>query len=155
MPLFLLHIWRITLLDRIFLGDSFYLSISWVSHSTLFWFKVGFIPLFVFIDISMEIIHSYKYVYGKDRAFFLFYFFKYYLFLNFWMYFIHFFIQQVLIGYLFYTYKCIYVNPRLAIHPTTTLTPPLPLSPLGVYMFVHYFCVSISALQTGSSVPFF
>ena len=41
----------------------------------LFWFKVGFIPLFVFIDISMEIIHSYKYVYGKERTLFLFYFF--------------------------------------------------------------------------------
>ena len=45
-------------------------------------------------------------------------------------YFIYFFIQQALIGYLFYTYKCIYVNPRLAIHPTTTT---LPLSPLGVH----------------------
>ena len=32
---------------------------------------------------------------------------------------------------------------------------PLPLSPLGVHMFVLYICVSISALQTGSSVPFF
>ena len=33
--------------------------------------------------------------------------------------------------------------------------PPPPLSPLGVHMFVLYICVSISALQTGSSVPFF
>ena len=33
--------------------------------------------------------------------------------------------------------------------------PPLPLSPLGVHTFVLYICVSISALQTGSSVPFF
>ena len=33
--------------------------------------------------------------------------------------------------------------------------PPLPLSPCGVHMFVLYICVSISALQTGSSVPFF
>ena len=32
---------------------------------------------------------------------------------------------------------------------------PLPLSLLGVHMFVLYVCVSISALQTGSSVPFF
>ena len=31
---------------------------------------------------------------------------------------------------------------------------PLPLSPLGVHMFVLFICVSISALQTGSSVPF-
>ena len=36
-------------------------------------------------------------------------------------------------------------------------TPPNPpwLSPLGVHTFVLYTCVSISALQTGSSVPFF
>ena len=33
--------------------------------------------------------------------------------------------------------------------------PPPPLSPLGVHMLVLYICVSISALQTGSSVPFF
>ena len=38
-----------------------------------------------------------------------------------------------------------------------TLPPPLPLplSPLGVHMFVLYICVSISALQTSSPVPFF
>ena len=33
-------------------------------------------------------------------------------------------------------------------------SPPPPLSPLGVHTFVLYICVSISALQTGSSVPF-
>ena len=33
--------------------------------------------------------------------------------------------------------------------------PPPPLSPLGVHTFVLYICVSISALQTRSSVPFF
>ena len=33
-------------------------------------------------------------------------------------------------------------------------TPP-PLPQLGVHTFVLYICVSISALQTGSSVPFF
>ena len=57
-------------------------------------------------------------------------------------------IQQILISYLFYTYQCIYVNPNLPVHP-------IPLSPLGVHTFVIYICVSISALQTGSSVPFF
>ena len=35
--LFLLHIWRITLLDRVFLADSFYLSIFWLCCSTLLW----------------------------------------------------------------------------------------------------------------------
>ena len=58
-----------------------------------------------------------------------------------------------LIHHQFYTHQCIYVNPNLPIHPTTT-TPTL-LSPLGVQTFVLYICVSISALQTGSSVPFF
>ena len=38
--------------------------------------------------------------------------------------------------------------------PISQFIPP-PLSPLGVHMFVLYICVSISALQTGSSVPFF
>ena len=32
-------------------------------------------------------------------------------------------------------------------------TCPSPLSPLGVHTFVLYICVSISALQTGSSAP--
>ena len=43
-----------------------------------------------------------------------------------------------------------YVNPNLPIHPTTT-----PLHFPRVHTFVLYICVSISALQTGSSVPFF
>ena len=38
-------------------------------------------------------------------------------------YFIYFFIQQVLISYLFYTYYCIYVNPNFPVHPTTTTLP--------------------------------
>ena len=69
-------------------------------------------------------------------------------------YFFNFFlIQQVLISHQFYTHQCIHVNPNLPIHHTTTTTPQ-PLSPLGVHTFVLYICVSISALQTGSSVPF-
>ena len=57
-------------------------------------------------------------------------------------------LQQVLISSLFCTYSCIHVNPNLPIHPA-------PFSPLSVHMFVLYVCVSISALQIGSSVPFF
>ena len=59
-------------------------------------------------------------------------------------------VQQVLISYLFYTQyqQCIYVNPNLPIHPS-------PTSPLGIHTFVLYVCVSISALQASSSVPFF
>ena len=41
-----------------------------------------------------------------------------------------------------------YVNPNLPIFLT-------PLSPLGVHMFILYVCISISALQIDSSVPFF
>ena len=39
--------------------------------------------------------------------------------------------------------------------PISQFIPPPPLSPLGVHTFVLYVCVSISALQTDSSVLFF
>ena len=68
-------------------------------------------------------------------------------------YFIYFFIQQVLISHQFYTHQCIHVHPNCPIHHTTTTIPP-PLSHLGVHTFVLYICVSISALQTDSSVHF-
>ena len=58
-----------------------------------------------------------------------------------------------LISHPFYTPQCIHVNPNLPIHHTTTPNP-CRFPPLGVHTFVLYFCVSISALQTGSSVPF-
>ena len=59
-------------------------------------------------------------------------------------------IQQVLISYLFYIQQCVYVNPNLPIYPS-----PSPPFPLGSHKFVIYVCVSIPALQIGSSVPFF
>ena len=40
-----------------------------------------------------------------------------------------------------------YVNPSLPVLPTPR--------PLGVHIFVFYVCVSISALQIRSSIPFF
>ena len=43
------------------------------------------------------------------KEFFLFFCFEFY-----------YFIQQILISYPFYTYECIYVNPNLPVHPTTT-----------------------------------
>ena len=57
----------------------------------------------------------------------------------------------------FYWFSVLYIlvyicQSNLPVHPTTT---PTPLSPLGVHTFVLYICFSISALQTGSSVPFF
>ena len=42
-----------------------------------------------------------------------------------------------------------YANPNLPFYPT-----PLP-APLHVHMSFLYICVSIPALQIGSSVPFF
>ena len=68
-------------------------------------------------------------------------------------YFIYFFIQQVLMSSILYTslYTCQPQSPNSS-HPHPH--PPL-LSSLGVHTFVLYICVSISALQTSSSVPFF
>ena len=80
--------------------------------------------------------------------------FIYLFILIFEFYFIYFFIQQVLICHQLFTDQCIHVNPNCPIQHTTIPNPP-PLSPLGVHTFVLYVCVSTSALQTSSSVPFF
>ena len=61
---------------------------------------------------------------------------------------------QVLISHQFYAHQCIHVNPNRPIQHTSIPTPPW-FSPLGIHTFVLYICVSTSALQTGSSVPFF
>ena len=87
----------------------------------------------------------------NSSCLFFFIIYLFFIFLNFILFI--FFIQQVLISRPFYTHQCIHVNPNLPIHPTTTHPPPR-LSPLGVHTFVLYICVSISALQTGSCVPF-
>ena len=49
----------------------------------------------------------------------------------------------------------IHISVYMSIPISQFITPPPPRSPLGAYMFVLHACVSISALQTGSSVPFF
>ena len=51
----------------------------------------------------------------------------------------------------------IHISVYMSIPISEFITPPNPPphSPLGVHTFVLYICVSISALQTGSSVPFF
>ena len=49
--------------------------------------------------------------------------------------------------WLFYTRECIYVNATLSIHP--------PSFPHCVHVSVLYMCVSVPALQIGSSAPFF
>ena len=57
-------------------------------------------------------------------------------------FFLYFFIQQVLISYLFYTHQCIHVNPNLPIHPTTTpATFPTwcpYVSPLHLFFFFYF-----------------
>ena len=53
-----------------------------------------------------------------------------------------FFIQQVLISYLFYTYQCIHVNPNLPIHHTTNPTFP-PWCPYVCSLHLClYFCLA-------------
>ena len=59
-----------------------------------------------------------------------------------------------LISHQFYTHHCIHVNPNRPIQHITIPTPPQ-FSPHGVHTFVLYICVSTSALQPSSSVPFF
>ena len=49
---------------------------------------------------------------------------------------------------IYFTQQCIHVDPNLPIRPT------LPF-PHCVHMSVLYVCISIPALQIGSSVPFF
>ena len=70
------------------------------------------------------------------------------------MFSLFYFIIIFLISHQFYTHHWIHVNPS---HPIqhTILPTPLQFSPFGVHMFVLYICVSTSALQHGSSVPFF
>ena len=53
------------------------------------------------------------------------------------------------IGYLFYSWKCIYVNTTLSIDPTFSSPPSC-----CVHKSVHSVCISIPALQIGSLVLF-
>ena len=77
-----------------------------------------------------------------------------FFFLMLQFYFIYFFIQQVLVSHQFYTHQCIRVKPNRPIQHTI-IPNPWQFSPLGIHTFVLYICVSTSALQSSSSVPFF
>ena len=114
---------------------------------------------FVFYHLVLRVL----YILSEYKSFFRHIIYKYFLlvydfsfhsFKKIFFNLIYFFIQQVLISHQFYTHQCIHVNPNHPIHHTTIPTPPR-LSPLGVHTFVLYICVSTSALQTRSSVPFF
>ena len=73
---------------------------------------------------------------------------------SFFFFFNYFFPFFFLNSYQFYTHHFIHVNPSRPVQHTTIPTPPQ-FSPLGVHTFVLCICVSTSALQPGSSVPFF
>ena len=68
--------------------------------------------------------------------FFFFFFFEFYLF----------FIQQVLISYLFHTHQCIHVNANLPIHHTTTTPPPATFPP---------WCPPLVFFMAASELPIF
>ena len=77
----------------------------------------------------------------------LFFFFHLKIFFNFFKY--------LFIFLLVIHFTHISVYRSIPISQFITPPPPPPAaSPLGVHTFVLYICVSISALQTGSSVPF-
>ena len=59
-------------------------------------------------------------------------------------YFILFFIQHVLISYRFYTRWCVYVNPNLPIHPTTTNHAPSPHPRFRPLASISLFSTSVS-----------
>ena len=111
----------------------------------------GYQWMTVFVCIYVYVfIHSFMHRCMKAHVIFFYLFIFRITFLNF----IYFFIQQVLISHQFYTHQCIHLNPNRPILHTTIPMPPQ-LSPLGVHTFVLCICVSTSALQTSSSVPFF
>ena len=77
-------------------------------------------------------------------------FFLHFLFFSFWILLYFLYSRSLLVIYF------IHISVYMSIPISQFITPPhLPLSPLGVHTFVLYICVSTSALQTGSSVPFF
>ena len=71
-------------------------------------------------------------------------------FLNFWILFIFLYSRLLVI---YFIHISVYVS--IPISQFIPLPPHHPLlSPLGVHTFILYICVSISALHTGSFVPF-
>ena len=93
----------------------------------------------------------------KKRAKMLFFFNSVY------QYFIPFFFEFYFICFLYSRFLLVIHFIHISLYMSIPISqfipppppPPPPLSPLGVHTFVLYICVSISALQTGSSVPFF
>ena len=57
-------------------------------------------------------------------------------------------IQQLFISYLFYTWRCIYVNATFSIRPTLSLAH-------CVHKSIVYICFSIPSPQIGSLISFF
>ena len=78
-------------------------------------------------------------------------FFEFY-FTFFWILFIFLYSRFLLV--IHFIHISVYMSIPISQFIPPPPPPPPPLSPLGVHTFVLYICVSISALQTGSSVPF-
>ena len=81
--------------------------------------------------------------------------------LKWWLYLAYFFFEFYFILFLYSRFLLVIYFIHISVYmsiPVSQFIPPLAptlLSPLGVHTFVLYICVSISALQTGSSIPFF
>ena len=77
----------------------------------------------------------------------------------FFFFFFNHFKMYVLFYFIFYQlsvlYTSVYTCQSQSPNSSHPHHPHPRLSPLGVHTFVLYICVSISALQTGSLVPFF
>ena len=118
------------------------------------------------IDITYNTIKLFKFSKSKHTYMWMDAYWEYFLIFKF--YFIYFFIQQVFISYLFYTYCCIHVNPNSSHHYPRRHFPPLvsihlfstsvslflPWKPVHLYHFsrfhihalIYYICFSLSDL---------
>ena len=125
-----------------------YIYMVWFSWVLLFLIST---PTFHVRDLVRLWIQQYSDLSPLD-----FYFLFIYCFGGFFVYFILFiyFLYSRFLLVIYFIHTSVYMSI-----PTSQFIPPPPppappLSPLGVHTFVLYICVSISALQTGSSLPF-
>ena len=83
--------------------------------------------------------------------FWIFFFKFFYFFWNFWILFYFLYSRFLLVTHF------VHISVYMSIPISQFITPPPlpPAFPFGVHTFVLYICVSISVLETGSSVPSF
>ena len=90
----------------------------------------------------------------EDKNFYYFYLFIY-LFKKFLSFILFIFLYSRFLLVINFIHISVYMSIPIAQFITPPPRPPCGFPPLGVHTFVLYICVSISALQTSSSVPFF